>query len=224
MIKLVLAGFAGLLVGFGLCVYSAPHYWFAHLGENSEVVVVGKEYEFDSYGAFKANFEKPEPEYFYSSPEYEEDLRFVKHDPIQFINAKDVELVCFNTTIKTVPNFRISIFLRSEAQDRFQAGIVRAEGHKVSLTYQGNLIDSFVLNPGAAAGYATVQEQTNGPGTANPFNRPADLSLGVGHRDNHLNLLTLAHYLSPDRVPGGCNEWFDPSLIEDWDELIKWVW
>lgn len=224
MFKSVISGLLGLLAGFGLCVYSAPGYWFDHLGDNVEVIEVGKEYEFNTFGSFIANTTGPETKNFVSFPEPEEDFRFVKHDLIYSISASDVELVCFGTGYEGAPNFQISVFLRPEAQERFMAGILSAEGHKVSMAFKGNLIDTFVFNPGAADGYKVAGKQTYPPDVMNPLNRVQDINLSVRHRDNHLSLLRLAHYLSPDHVPKGCNEWFKPALVEDWDELVEWIW
>ncbi len=224
MLKLILVSFFSFLVGFGLCVYSAPGYWFDHLGDNTEVIHIGKEYEFTTYGGFIGNNLEAGADSFNSYPSIEMDLRFVTKSPMYSLHPSDIELVCFSSGVKVVPNFGINIFLKPEAQKRFEAGILSAETKEVELTFQGNLVAAFGFSSGAAKNYAAIGTQTYPPGVMNPLNRKEDISLSVRSGDNQVSLLEVAHYLSPNSAPEGCHDGFDSSVVEDWEELIKWFW
>ncbi|MEX0300487.1 MAG: hypothetical protein AB3N28_15545 [Kordiimonas sp.] len=224
MLKLVAASLVSFLFGFGLCVYSAPGYWFDHLGDNTEVIYIGKEYEFVTFGGFIGNNLEADADGFNSYPSIENDLRFVTKSPMFSLSPSDIELVCFSSGVEVAPYFGINIFLVPEAQKRFETGILSAETKEVELTFKGNLVTTVSFLPGAAKNYAAIGTQTYPPGVMNPLNRKEDISLSVHTGDNQVYLLEVARYLSPDSAPKGCHKGFNSTIVEDWEELIKWFW
>jgi len=153
-------------------------------------------------------------------------FRVIKHTPLTELSPSDIELVCFTTGARQDPEdtyeISASFFLTKASQKKFLSALQSGHQSHVSFEYKNFTVTNFWINEASTQNYTKTRSRAVEPGY-NPLNRYADFSFSAWAL-NDQDLIEVAHYFSPDKIPGGCDADFRPEKLDVWSASLEKFW
>lgn len=148
-------------------------------------------------------------------------LRITRTDTLTAFAESDMQQVCFHIVRNNTASHQqldLNVYLTAEKRDALMTALSGNARRTLAFKFREHTITA-VTTTEALINNTKELMFSDSDNTA----ADADFTFISAQQNNHA-ILTLAKYLSPESIPGGCTDDFDPKLFPWWDAGMIVFW